>query len=181
MIRFQIKLQKEDSPSTNDILQEVFNGAPNRSVSRVERYIVLELDGEEKYGVLRMLVEDRIKFYIVAAKQYIIAAKQLGGQIYSDLQSMTLKRYEDSHYFHENMAWGHPELRNKLMRIGLAKTASAAAIDAMHSLFWELEIEPSWYSLEETWLHKWAPNSLKHQHDMITRSKLAQIQRIMEL
>jgi hypothetical protein len=131
---------------------------------RLQRFLVIELSQWN----LKFMIEDRGRLPITN----------------NFMQELKIQRHCKDIGVHDNhcsvaLPKGHSsyEVYTKLRLLETAPEKLAQSV--MWSLFWELEIVPS-YSAKNHWLLTYAPNFTKGLHNMISRERLRKIEKVME-
>lgn len=137
----------------------------------LERFLVIELTEWD----LRFLIEDRGKLPISNCCMQELKiqrhCKHIG--IYENHATVAIPG-KDPHRSRR----GH-EIYTQLRLLETAPRELAQSV--MWSLFWELEVEPSYFNSGPTyWLRTYAPNFLEHNHRLIAQSHLDKVKKVME-
>lgn len=168
IIRFEQELEKDtpkykiDSPITDTDTGEDF--FENARFWGLKRFLVIELSEWD----FSFYIEDRGRLPINDGLRVISiqqARKDIG--VYDTKLRIPVPPGMNPH--------------DTYIKVKLLETASRELAESVvWSLFWEMEIEPSYHDPEKSWMYPFAKNHLEHCHGMVRRRHMQAIEKVME-
>ena len=134
---------------------------------KLRRYLIVELAKQ----CFRFIIEDRGHLPIMGAMMQEIRLQRacLERGVFETYRKVTGSLPEETNSY---------ELYIKLRM--LETTPRELAETVIWNLFWELEVVPSYYAPEKSWVYPYAKNHLKHLHEEIRSQHTDKVKEVMD-